>query len=549
MVNIKEVKEATKGHYEERLKFLEENFGITEEDIINTDENHKNVQLDKHDNFEITVLYQPENARVNSGASNDPYYPKYFNMKIKDKEKNTIYYFNFLNKVLTEYHDENGIKFEYNWIDKKNKFCESKKTKIYVTDIVNNVLGISCKDDLYLNNNKLTLQSGDMGVFPPKGFNATSNYPLKNTYFIKSDYELKVEPVDKDKDFLTFKDGKKIYPLNNIVDSDMNKDTNYSLITDTTENQLEERNISLDNKKNNEVQNESESKSYSDYNKEDFLSEIYMNVEEYGNLINVLSYKKNLLLQGAPGVGKTFLAERLAYVMIGQKNYDRILKVQFHQNYSYEEFICGYKAIEDGFGLKTGIFYDFCKEAEKDPDNEYFFIIDEINRGNLSKIFGEVFMLIESDKRGANVQLMYNNESFSIPKNLYIIGTMNTADRSIAMIDYALRRRFTFYTLNPAFDSDQFKEYIENLHSTEFKNIINLIKDLNDEISNDELLGEDYNIGHSYFCNLDKNNLKKELKTIIEYEIIPLIKEYWFDNKDKFEEWSDKLRSVLDDKN
>ncbi|WP_050995775.1 AAA family ATPase [Paenisporosarcina sp. TG20] len=190
---------------------------------------------------------------------------------------------------------------------------------------------------------------------------------------------------------------------------------------------------------------------YESYNAKNFLSEVYMSEEKYDTLNNLLIRKKNLILLGAPGVGKTFAAERLAYSMMGEKDKSRVLVVQFHQSYSYEDFIMGYRPTEKGFSLSKGPFYQFCKEAEPD-DRPCFFIIDEINRGNLSKIFGELLMLIENDKRGKELRLLYSDEQFSVPENVYIIGMMNTADRSLAMIDYALRRRFAFYEFEPAFE-------------------------------------------------------------------------------------------------
>lgn len=180
------------------------------------------------------------------------------------------------------------------------------------------------------------------------------------------------------------------------------------------------------------------------YDKEKFLNDVYMTEAKYERLVAVLKKKKNIILQGAPGVGKTFAAKRLAYSIMGEKDDDRIEFVQFHQNYSYEDFMMGYKPVEDGFELKYGIFYRFCQKAANHPDKDYFFIIDEINRGNMSKIFGELLMLIEADYRDTKATLAYNGLSFSVPKRLHIIGMMNTADRSLAMIDYALRRRFSF---------------------------------------------------------------------------------------------------------
>lgn len=192
-------------------------------------------------------------------------------------------------------------------------------------------------------------------------------------------------------------------------------------------------------------------KTYPPYTKEDFLSEVFMPEEEYEKLSGILRIKKNIILQGAPGVGKTFAAKRIAFSMMGVKDVERVMMVQFHQSYSYEDFIMGFRPSTDGFELKRGAFYNFCKKAEIDGDNDYFFIIDEINRGNLSKIFGELFMLIENDKRGVSLQLLYSDEKFSVPKNIYIIGMMNTADRSLAMLDYALRRRFAFFEIKPGF--------------------------------------------------------------------------------------------------
>ncbi len=285
---------------------------------------------------------------------------------------------------------------------------------------------------------------------------------------------------------------------------------------------------------------------YEKYTKEDFLEEVFMNEKQYNTLVNLLTMKKNLILQGPPGVGKTFVAKRLAYSIIGEKDTERVTMIQFHQSYSYEDFILGYRPKEDGFELKTGPFYEFCKKASNDPNREYFFIIDEINRGNISKILGELLMLIEKDKRGEEIKLLYTDELFTVPENLYIIGTMNTADRSIAIIDYALRRRFSFFDLKPAFESDKFEtDVIEKNSNPKFKALINTIKDLNKEISRDDSLGEGFQIGHSYFCPNGGSVPNEWLENIVEYEIIPLLKEYWYDNQDKLNDWIKELKGVI----
>ncbi|MDO4903355.1 MAG: AAA family ATPase [Limosilactobacillus sp.] len=280
------------------------------------------------------------------------------------------------------------------------------------------------------------------------------------------------------------------------------------------------------------------------YTKSDFLDEVYISADKFDRMQNVLKHKKNIILQGAPGVGKTFAAKRLAYAMMGEQDDDRIASVQFHQNYSYEDFMMGYKPTGDGFALKTGVFYDFCKKAAADPERDYFFIIDEINRGNLSKIFGELLMLIESNYREKPITLAYNGEEFTIPSRLYIIGMMNTADRSLAMIDYALRRRFSFISMEPAFDNPRFVAYEKTLQSATLDRLIDVIKSLNNDIRSDKTLGSGFCIGHSYFCQLDPAD-DLTLKNIVDYDIIPMLEEYWFDDEEKVREWADQLHGVF----
>lgn len=267
-----------------------------------------------------------------------------------------------------------------------------------------------------------------------------------------------------------------------------------------------------------------------------FLNDVYISDKDIEAIKALLERKKNIILQGAPGVGKTFAAKRIAYSMIGKKDENLIKIVQFHQNYSYEDFVEGYKPNKDGsFELKDGVFKKFCNCAEQDDKNKYFFIIDEINRGNLSKIFGELLMLIEDTHRGEKINLAYSGEDgeeFCVPENVYIIGMMNTADRSLAMIDYALRRRFSFFEMQPAFENEKFREIIkgENL-----KKVVKKIIELNKEICKDASLGKGFCIGHSYFCNLTDDN-EETLKKIINYEIAPMLKEYWFDDIKKYDE-------------
>jgi len=285
---------------------------------------------------------------------------------------------------------------------------------------------------------------------------------------------------------------------------------------------------------------------FDDYTKLDFLSNVYLSEGEYDSLAALLVHKKNIILQGAPGVGKTFAAERLAYSIIGKKDDKKVKIVQFHQNYSYEDFIMGYKPDETGFRLQTGVFYEFCRQAENNPDDNFFFIIDEINRGNLSKIFGELLMTIEKDYRGKKITMAYNGLQFSVPKNLYIIGMMNTADRSLAIIDYALRRRFSFFEMRPAFENDGFKLYQRSLNNEMFDDLIGLVKELNRDIEKDASLGKGFCIGHSYFCGQEICT-EEWISEVIEYDLIPMLNEYWFDDEAKARSWAGKLRGILDD--
>lgn len=289
-----------------------------------------------------------------------------------------------------------------------------------------------------------------------------------------------------------------------------------------------------------------------EYSIEDFLKDIFIDKEEAEELTELLEYKNNIILQGPPGVGKTFIGKRLAYLHSGVRDSSKIKIVQFHQSYSYEDFVRGFRPNQNsGFELRNGIFYELCNEAAKEPNSNFYLIIDEINRGNLSKIFGELLMLIEKDKRGAEygITMTYTKpkeKKFFVPKNLYIIGTMNTADRSLSLVDYALRRRFSFIDVEPAFHKVSFKEFlISSGVSEEFTlKIIDAMSALNEEIENDDIeLGKGYKIGHSYFCNIDNlEDQQKWYERIIKFEIKPLLEQYWFDNKEKVSELIERIK-------
>ena len=288
------------------------------------------------------------------------------------------------------------------------------------------------------------------------------------------------------------------------------------------------------------------------YSPQEALKDLFLSEADFDHIIDALERKKNVVLEGPPGVGKTFIAKRLAYRVIGYKVPERVRMIQFHQSYAYEDFIQGYRPKEEGgFELRNGVFHSFCREAEANPDGRYVFIIDEVNRGNLSKIFGELMMLIEADKRGPEyaVPLTYSpeDEPFQVPANLYLIGMMNTADRSLAMVDYALRRRFAFHCLRPAYGTEQFSNYLnaEGVDEALVDRIVDRFSALNKRIRADRRnLGPGFEIGHSFFCPGEEDEQLDEswYKAIVRHEIEPLLREYWFDRPENVD---GEIRALL----
>jgi 5-methylcytosine-specific restriction protein B len=282
------------------------------------------------------------------------------------------------------------------------------------------------------------------------------------------------------------------------------------------------------------------------YSAVDLISDgVFLSLDEIEAVLRRLRAKKNLILQGAPGVGKTFLAKRIAYALMEAKDNSRVTIVQFHPSYSYEDFVRGFRPTNQSgrFDLIDGPFLQLRKAAEADPDRAYVLIIDEINRGNVSQVFGELMMLLEADKRGTEYSVTplhrrADDEVLHVPPNLYVIGTMNIADRSLALVDYALRRRFAYFTLKPRFDDPSYRKWLEDraMPRTLCTTIIDRMTALNKRISDDAQLGDAFRIGHSFFCPIGKDlsSLNENwYREVVDTEIRPLLEEYWYDDPTK----------------
>lgn len=284
------------------------------------------------------------------------------------------------------------------------------------------------------------------------------------------------------------------------------------------------------------------------YTLDDALVTLFLERDAAEDLLLLWRAKQNVILQGPPGVGKSYAAHKLAYALMGAEADDRVGFVQFHQSYSYEDFVEGYRPSETGFELKPGKFVEFCRGAEADPDRRYVFIIDEINRGNLSKILGELMLLIESDKRSSRyaMPLASGKVPFHVPKNVFLLGLMNTADRSLAVVDYALRRRFAFLDLKPNLLSPKFRAHLQTRGVSDglIDALLARLKPLNETIVGDTSnLGPGFAIGHSYFCDgpMAEEDETDWYNRVIRTEIAPLLREYWFDAPDKADQWREQL--------
>lgn len=282
----------------------------------------------------------------------------------------------------------------------------------------------------------------------------------------------------------------------------------------------------------------------------------FLTLDRLRFILDSLRLKQNLILQGPPGTGKTWLAKRLGYSLIGAKDESKLRAVQFHPNMSYEDFVRGFRPNGQGrLDLVDGPFMQMIEAASKSAEYNFVLVIEEINRGNPAQIFGEMLTLIEADKRNPDegLELCYrrfNGERISVPKNLFIIGTMNIADRSLALVDLALRRRFAFIDLEPCYN-EQWRSWVMDkisISTSQLDDIARRIGELNVSIESDPNLKRQFKIGHSFLTPSSKNDIKDPMTwyhQVVETQIGPLLEEYWFDRLDTARKAKEKLLEGL----
>ena len=279
------------------------------------------------------------------------------------------------------------------------------------------------------------------------------------------------------------------------------------------------------------------------YTIDDILQEgCFLDRAELERLLDRLRAKKNLILQGPPGTGKTWLAKRLGFALIGRKDDSKLRAVQFHPNLSYEDFVRGWRPTGEGkLSLADGIFMEAINAATDHPESAYVIVIEEINRGNPAQIFGELLTLLEASKRKPSeaLELCYPDADGSrrpvhIPANLHVIGTMNIADRSLALVDLALRRRFAFVGLEPKLGG-AWRDWVVKecgIDPAVVDDIEKRMTSLNDVIAADPRLGKQFRVGHSYVTpnhRLEAGETNEWFRQVVDTEIGPLLEEYWFD--------------------
>ena len=286
------------------------------------------------------------------------------------------------------------------------------------------------------------------------------------------------------------------------------------------------------------------------YTKEDFLREVFMDEAGFDGLVQLVKSRKNVILQGVPGVGKSFVARRLAYAMMGQRDAERVRAVQFHRNYTYEEFMVGYRPQSDGSMARyAGAFVRFCQKAALDKQRDYFFIIDEINRGNVSEVLGELITAIEPGRRGVWITLagpQGRGMTFSVPNNVYIIGTMSATEPGLALKDRVVRRRFAFVDMEPAFETASFRAYRSELGNATFDRLVQVVTELNRAIAADEALGKGCRIGHSYLCVESQEECTATwMRAVVAHDLVPALEELWSEDSAQARLWRDRLEEAV----